>query len=93
MRPGERGHRSTKLVFRSRRSAFPPLERMGWWPARQKTIDRDRKGSPPVRTPADSLLKTNSLVLAVTVFLTAEQPPNKSPRFCRGTIGALNSYT
>jgi hypothetical protein len=38
------------------------MERMGWWPARQKTIDRDRKGSPVVRTPADSPLITNSLV-------------------------------
>jgi hypothetical protein len=44
--------------------------------AGQKTIDRDRKGSPVVRTPADSPLITNSLVNAL-----ARDPTSLAIRF------------
>jgi hypothetical protein len=47
--PGDRGHRSTKVVFRPAAGFFNHGED-GRWPARQSPIDRDRKGAPLGRT-------------------------------------------
>jgi hypothetical protein len=37
------------------------MERIGWWLAKQKTIDRDRKGSPSF--PHQQIVPNNELII------------------------------